>query len=78
MWALARGLGVSGDVEAAHGTYPRAVDLLAVHGRRNDAASASEEWATLLREHGRGDEAETILARAAQLRAVDSVSSRGR
>jgi tetratricopeptide (TPR) repeat protein len=78
VWALAQGLAVSGDVEGAHGTYPRAVDLLAVHGRRNDAARASEEWAAMLREHSRGDEAKRILARAAELRAADAVSSRGR
>jgi tetratricopeptide (TPR) repeat protein len=78
VWALARGLAVSGDVEGAHGTYARAVDLLAVHGRRNDAAAASEEWATLLREHDRADEAEPILARAAELQAAGSNSGRAR
>jgi len=78
VWALAHGLAVSGDLEGAHGTYPRAVDLLAVHGRRNEAARASEEWAAVLQAHGRGDEAKPILARAAELLAADSVSSRGR
>jgi len=78
VWALAHGLAVSGDVEGAHGTYPRAVDLLAVHGRRNEAARASEEWAAVLQAHGRDEEAKPILARAAELRAADSVSSRGR
>jgi transcriptional regulator with XRE-family HTH domain len=78
VWALARGLAVSADVEGAHGTYPRAVDLLAVHGRRYDAARAADEWADLLREHGRGSEAEPIATRAAELRAVDSASTRSR
>jgi tetratricopeptide (TPR) repeat protein len=78
VWALARGLAVSGDVEAARSTYARAVDLLAVHGRRNDAAEASEEWAAMLREHGRGDEADPILARAAELQAAASSSTRTR
>jgi tetratricopeptide (TPR) repeat protein len=78
VWALARGLAVSGDVDAAHETYPRAIDLLAVHGRRHEAAQASEEWAAILREHGRGDETEPILTRAAELRAADSASNRGR
>jgi tetratricopeptide (TPR) repeat protein len=78
VWALAHGLAVSGDVDGAHGTYPRAVDLLAVHGRRHEAARASEEWAAVLQRHGRGDEAKRIQARAAELRAADSVSSRSR
>jgi transcriptional regulator with XRE-family HTH domain len=78
VWALASGFAVVGDVEGADTTFPRAVDLLAVHGRRNDAARASEEWATLLRDHGRADEADPILKRAADLRAADSVSSRAR
>ena len=78
VWALARGLAVSGDVEGAHGAFPRAVDLLAVHGRRHEAARASEEWAAMLGEHGRGDETEPILRRAAELRAADSAPSRAR
>jgi tetratricopeptide (TPR) repeat protein/DNA-binding XRE family transcriptional regulator len=78
VWALAVGLGTSSDVDGALSTYPRAVDLLAVHGRRSDAARASEEWASLLREHGRGDEADPILKRASDLRAAESLSSRGR
>jgi transcriptional regulator with XRE-family HTH domain len=78
VWALANGFAVTGDMEGAHSTYPRAVDLLAVHGRRSDAARASEEWAALLREHDRGDEADPILKRAADLRAADSLSSRSR
>jgi tetratricopeptide (TPR) repeat protein len=78
VWALAHGYAASGDVEGAHATYPRAVDLLAVHGRRSDAARASDEWAALLREHGRDEEADAIVSRAADLRAADSFSSRGR
>ena len=74
VWALARGLAVSGDVDGAHATYPRAVDLLAVHGRRADAARASEEWAAMLQEHGRGDEAEPIVTRAAELRDTSSAA----
>jgi tetratricopeptide (TPR) repeat protein len=78
VWALAAGLATDGDVDGALATYPRAVDLLAVHGRRNDAARASDEWAGLLRGHGRGDEAEPILQRAADLRSSDTLSSRTR
>jgi tetratricopeptide (TPR) repeat protein len=78
VWALARGLAVSGDVDAAKATYARAVDLLAVHGRRNDAAEASTEWAAMLREHGREDEAEPIFARAAELQSAASGTTRSR
>jgi hypothetical protein len=78
VWALAHGFSVSGDVEGAHGTYPRAVDLLAVHGRRHDAARAADEWAEMLRRHERGAEADTIARRAAELRAADSASTRNR
>jgi tetratricopeptide (TPR) repeat protein len=78
VWALALGLSASGDADGALGTYPRAVDLLAVHGRRNDAADASEEWAAALREHDREDEAKTVLRRAAELRAVGSPAGRAR
>jgi tetratricopeptide (TPR) repeat protein len=78
VWALAHGLAAAGDVDGAHGAYPRAVDLLSVHGRRSDAASASDEWAAMLRDHGRDDEAGAIGKRAADLRAADSFSNRGR
>jgi tetratricopeptide (TPR) repeat protein len=78
VWALANGFAAAGDVDGAHGTYPRAVDLLAVHGRRSDAARASDEWASVLREHGRDEEADAIAKRAADLRSADSFSSRGR
>ena len=66
-WALARGLALQGDVSAANETYRRAVDLLTVHGRRHNAGLASLDWASLLQEQGRGDEAEPILRRAYDL-----------
>jgi transcriptional regulator with XRE-family HTH domain len=66
-WALARGLALQRNVEAAHETYRRAVDLLSVHGRRHDAGTASLEWADFLKEHGRADDAEPILRRAYDL-----------
>jgi len=78
VWALAHGLSVSGDVDGAHATYPRAVDLLAVHGRRHDAARAAEEWAATLREHGRDAEADAIAERAGEIRAADSAAARAR
>lgn len=66
-WALARGLALDGDTEAAIQTYRRAVDLLTVHGRRHTAGMASLDWASLLQEQGQGDEAEPILRRAYDL-----------
>jgi tetratricopeptide (TPR) repeat protein len=66
-WALARGLSLQGDIEGANDTYRRAVDLLTVHGRRHFAGQASVEWAAMLREHGRDEEAEPILRRAYDL-----------
>jgi tetratricopeptide (TPR) repeat protein len=66
-WALARGLAVEGDTDAALQTYRRAVDLLTVHGRRHSAGMASLDWASLLQANGQGDEAEPILRRAYDL-----------
>ncbi len=66
-WALARGLALQGEIGAANETYRRAVDLLTVHGRRHNAGLASLDWAALLQEQGRGDEAEPILRRAYDL-----------
>jgi tetratricopeptide (TPR) repeat protein len=66
-WALARGLALEHQTDAAIETYRRAVDLLTVHGRRHNAGMASLDWASLLQEQGRGDEAEPILRRAYDL-----------
>lgn len=66
-WALARGLALVGDTESAETTYRRAVDLLMVHGRRYDAGLASLDWAALLQEQGRAEEAEPVLRRAYDL-----------
>jgi len=66
-WALARGLALKGETDAAIETYRRAVDLLTVHGRRHNAGQAYLDWAALLQEHGRADEAEPILRRAYDL-----------
>ena len=67
VWALARGLALQGDVATAADAYRRAVDLQSVHGQRHDAGMAALEWANLLRENGREDEAEPILRRAYDL-----------
>jgi transcriptional regulator with XRE-family HTH domain len=65
--ALARGLVLEGDDEGANDSFRRAVDLLAVHGRRYEAAKAAVAWAEFLRSRGRNDEAEPVLQRAAEL-----------
>jgi len=65
--ALATGLALQGDEKGAEDSYRRAVDLLTVHGRRADAGAAALEWASLLRERGRDEEAELILRRAYDL-----------
>ena len=58
---------LQGDLQTADATYRRAIDLLTVHGRRHAAGQASVEWASLLQEQGRGEEAEPILRRAYDL-----------
>jgi tetratricopeptide (TPR) repeat protein len=65
--ALARGLAMQGDVTGATDAFRRAVDLLAVHGRRSDAGEAALQWATFLQAQGREEEAEPILRRAYDL-----------
>jgi transcriptional regulator with XRE-family HTH domain len=62
--ALAAGLARQGDIAAANDAYRRAVDLLAVHGRRPEAADACIEWAKMLEANGRHDDADTARARA--------------
>jgi len=65
--ALAKGLALKGDTTGADDSFRRAVDLLTVHGRRVDAGEAALEWANLLKEQGRDEEAEPILRRAYDL-----------
>jgi transcriptional regulator with XRE-family HTH domain len=65
--ALAQGLALEGDEQGASDAFRRAVDLLAVHGRRYEAAKAALAWGEFLREHGRDDEAEPVMQRAAEL-----------
>jgi transcriptional regulator with XRE-family HTH domain len=67
VWALARGLALQQQVDAAVDAYRRAVDLLSVHGQRHDAGTAALEWAELLRDNSREDDAEPILRRAYDL-----------
>lgn len=65
--ALARGLALLGDESGASDAFRRAVDLLAVHGRRYEAAKAALAWGSFLRDRGHDEEAEPILNRAAEL-----------
>jgi tetratricopeptide (TPR) repeat protein len=67
VWALAKGFVLQGNVESATDAYARAVDLLSVHGQRWHAGRAALEWADLLNQHGRAEEAEHILRRAYDL-----------
>ena len=67
VWALARGLTLQDDVDGSVSAYRRAVDLLSVHGQRQEAGTAALELAQLLEEHGRSEEAEPILRRAYDL-----------
>jgi tetratricopeptide (TPR) repeat protein len=67
VWALAQGFALQQNVESATDAYRRAVDLLSVHGQRYHAGTAAVEWAGLLQEHGREEEADPILRRAYDL-----------
>jgi tetratricopeptide (TPR) repeat protein len=77
VWAFARGLALHGDVDRSIDAYHRAIDLLSVHGQRNEAGRAAVELADLLRKEGRGDEAEPILRRAYDL-GVDAETASAR
>ena len=68
-WALAEGLVLSGDADAASDAFGRAVDLLSAHRRWREAAAASRAWATMLRNTGRSKEAMEALDRATELAA---------
>ena len=75
-WALARGLALEDETDAAIETYRRAVDLLTVHGRRHHAGMAALDWASLLRERGREADAEPILRRAYDLGVDAEIAAR--
>jgi tetratricopeptide (TPR) repeat protein len=74
--ALARGLAAQGDVTGAGDAYRRAIDLMTVHGRNTDAGEAALEWAKLLQQHDRSDEAEAVLRRAYDLGVDAETASR--
>jgi transcriptional regulator with XRE-family HTH domain len=66
-WALARGLTLAGEAGHADAAYERAIDLLSIHGRQHDAASAARDRADALERAGRSEEAAAARDRAAAL-----------
>jgi transcriptional regulator with XRE-family HTH domain len=65
--ALADGLALSGELPAADEAYRRATELLEENGRWRDAANACREWARMLRQMGREEQALDVLERATEL-----------
>jgi transcriptional regulator with XRE-family HTH domain len=65
--ALADGLALGGDAEAANDAYRTAADLLEQQGRWRDATNACRAWARMLRENGHEEQALDVLDRAAEL-----------
>jgi transcriptional regulator with XRE-family HTH domain len=65
--ALADGLALGGDAEAANDAYRTAADLLEQQGRWRDATNACRAWARMLRESGHEEQALDVLDRAAEL-----------
>jgi tetratricopeptide (TPR) repeat protein len=68
-WALAEGLSLTDDVDAADAAYGEATTLLGAHGLRRDHVEAYRSWGEFLRGAGREDEALEVLERAADLAA---------
>jgi transcriptional regulator with XRE-family HTH domain len=64
VWALAQALALHGEPVASLDAYRRAVDLLAVHGRRAQALQACREYGEALHQAGNEEEAERAFARA--------------
>ena len=73
--ALADGLALRGDFEAADAGYREAVDILAAESRWLMASNACRAWGRMLRENGREQEAMDALDRAAEL-AVNATPQR--
>jgi transcriptional regulator with XRE-family HTH domain len=65
--ALANGLALDGDAQAADEAFRRAVELLVTQGRWRDATNACRAWARMLRENGHEEQALDVLDRAAEL-----------
>jgi transcriptional regulator with XRE-family HTH domain len=65
--ALADGLVLTGDVAGASEAYRRGVATLEEQHQWRDAATTSRQWARMLREQGREEEALDVLERATEL-----------
>ena len=65
--ALADGLGMAGEKEAADEAYRRAVDMLEGLGRWRDAATTCRAWGRMLRDSGHEQQALDMLDRSAEL-----------
>ena len=74
LWALAEGLSLAGDTDAAHDAFGKATALLEKEGHRRDYVEAYRAWGKFLRRSGREDEALEVLERAADL-AAEPVSA---
>jgi tetratricopeptide (TPR) repeat protein len=66
-WALAEGLALQGDIDAAGKEFDRAVKLLSDNRRLREAAQAARGWGRMLRNAGREAEALDVLERATDL-----------
>jgi tetratricopeptide (TPR) repeat protein len=69
LWALAEGLSLTDDHDAADAAYREAAETLGEHGPRRDHVEAYRSWGKFLRRAGREDEAFEVLERAADLAA---------
>jgi tetratricopeptide (TPR) repeat protein len=67
LWALAEGLALAGDTDAAHEAFGKATLQLEEQGHRRDYVEAYRAWGKFLRRSGREDEALEVLERAADL-----------
>jgi transcriptional regulator with XRE-family HTH domain len=65
--ALANGLALLQDNEAADDAFRRAAEILEGQGRWHDCATVCRAWARMLRDVGREDQAMDVLDRAAEL-----------
>lgn len=68
-WALAEGLVLEGEIEAAIEAFHKAIDLLESNASWREAAEASRRCAKVLRDTGRDVEALDVLERATDLAA---------
>jgi transcriptional regulator with XRE-family HTH domain len=64
-WALAAGLALQGDIDAASDAFMRSLSLLEKNHRWREATEASRAWAQVLRDAGRPEQALDVLDRSA-------------